>query len=183
VPDALTDEVLLAAQKGSQSAFATIYRDLAPRVSGYLKARGASDPDGITSDVFLAVLPKLTNLNGGAAGLRTFVFSVAHHRLVDDLRKWQRQPYVAEYEPDLDDRIHESAEEGALESLGTSSVVQMLRRLNPDQRSVLALRVVADLTVEQVAEILGKSTGAVKQLQRRGLIELRRLLEGADVTL
>ena len=46
----------------------------------------------------------------------------------------------------------------------------MLERLNEDQRSVITLRILGDLSIEQTAEVLGKSTGAVKQLQRRGLL-------------
>jgi RNA polymerase sigma-70 factor (ECF subfamily) len=49
----------------------------------------------------------------------------------------------------------------------------LLDHLGGDQREVLALRIVAGLTVEQVADIMGKSAGAVKQLQRRALITLR----------
>ena len=45
----------------------------------------------------------------------------------------------------------------------------------PDQRDVLLLRILGDLTVDQVADVLGKSAGAVKQLQRRGLEAIRRL--------
>lgn len=183
MPEALTDNVLLAAQQGNEQAFAVIYRELAPKVSGYLKARGAPDPEGLTSDVFIAVLPKLATLTGGIAGLRTFVFSVAHHRLVDEVRRWQRQPASAEYLPELDERTHESAETTAMAVLSAGNVTDLLARLNPDQKAVISLRVVADLTVEQVAEVMGKTPGAIKQLQRRGLIELRRLLDPTDVTL
>jgi RNA polymerase sigma-70 factor (ECF subfamily) len=53
----------------------------------------------------------------------------------------------------------------------------VLDQLLPDQRDVLVLRVFGDLTVEQVAQALGKSPGAVKQLQRRGLLALKQSLE------
>ncbi len=58
------------------------------------------------------------------------------------------------------------------------SVTSLLGALSPDQRDVLLLRIVADLTVEQVSEALGKAPGAVQQLQRRGLTALRRRLDG-----
>jgi RNA polymerase sigma-70 factor (ECF subfamily) len=62
-------------------------------------------------------------------------------------------------------------------------VHELLAELTPDQRDVLLLRVVADLTVEQVAEVVGKPAGAVKALQRRGLAALRRLVEAEGVPL
>src|SRR5213595_2629030 len=80
VGEAITDDVLAAAQSGSADAFAVIWRQLSPAVAGYLAGRGVSDPEALTSDVFLGVLPRLGELNGGVAGLRTFVFSVAHAR-------------------------------------------------------------------------------------------------------
>jgi len=53
----------------------------------------------------------------------------------------------------------------------------MCAELPDDQRPVLLLRVLADLTVEQVAQVMGRSVGAVKALQRRGLRTLRDRLE------
>lgn len=180
--DALLDEVLPAAQAGEAWAVRRLYDDLAPRVLGYLRARGATEPEDLTSEVFLTVLPRLATVTGGAAGLRTFVFSVAHARLVDDLRKRSRRGPTAPYLPEDDPRASPSAEEEGLVSLQSARVRTLLETLVPDQRDVLVLRVLGDLTVEQVAEALGKSTGAVKQLQRRGLLALKRALLVTDST-
>ncbi|NKX49929.1 sigma-70 family RNA polymerase sigma factor, partial [Arthrobacter deserti] len=70
-----------------------------------------------------------------------------------------------------------SAEEVVLGSLAESDVGHQLKALNPDQREVLLLRIVADLSVEQVASIMGRSAGSIKQLQRRGLHKLKTLIE------
>lgn len=172
--DALLDEVLLAAQAGEAWALRRVYETLAPKVHGYLTARGASSPEDLTSEVFLTVLPKLAGITGGAAGLRTFTFSVAHARLVDDLRRRGRRAPDREYDPAADTRLSASAEDEALVAHQVQRVRAMLDHLAPEQRDVLVLRILGDLTVEQVAEALGKSTGAVKQLQRRGLTSLRR---------
>ncbi len=80
-------------------------------------------------------------------------------------------------------RAASSAEHDALSGLGTDRVQQVLAELPPDQRDVLALRVIADLTVEQVAAALGKKPGAVKALQRRALAGLRRRLSEEAVPL
>ena len=76
-----------------------------------------------------------------------------------------------------------SAEQDAIESMAAAAIVELLRELPADQRDVLALRVIADLSVDAVAEIIGRSPGAVKQLQRRGLLGLRRLVLERGVTL
>ena len=58
-----------------------------------------------------------------------------------------------------------------------------MRGLSPDQREVLLLRVVGDLTVEQVATIVGKTVGSVKATQRRALSSLRKSIEQEGVLL
>jgi RNA polymerase sigma-70 factor (ECF subfamily) len=77
--------------------------------------------------------------------------------------------------------ISDAAEE-ALEKIGADEVRRVLDLLSPDQRDVLLLRIIGDLSLEQVAEALGKRTGAVKQLQRRGLDAVRRRLKAEGVT-
>jgi len=174
--DTHLEDALLAAQAGQAWAARVLYEHLAPRVTGYLRAHGASEPEDSTSEVFLTVFGRLGTVTGGAAGLRALVFSVAHARLVDDLRRRSRRGPTTEYAPDDDYRTTASAEEEGLAALETARVREVLASLAPDQRDVLVLRILGDLTLEQVAETLGKSTGAVKQLQRRGLLACRKLL-------
>lgn len=177
------EDVLPAACAGQAWALRVLYDELAPTVHGYLRGRGASEPEDLTSEVFLAVLPRLATVTGGVSGLRTLLFSVAHARLVDDLRRRSRRVPAVAYAPEQDDRRARAAEDDALESLGTARVRALLSRLPDDQRDVLLLRVVGDLTVEQVATAMGRSPGAVKQLQRRGLVALRAHLAQDGVPL
>lgn len=178
----MQDDLLAAAAEGRAWALRALYDELAPRVHGYLLARGAAEPEDLTSEVFLAVFPRLATVTGGRAGLRTLAFSVAHARLVDDLRRRSRQPALAELVPEQDTRVSPSAEDEALDSLGVRRVMDLLTRLPDAQREVLTLRHVADLSIDQVAEVLGRSPGAVKQLQRRGLLALKELLVQEGVT-
>jgi RNA polymerase sigma-70 factor (ECF subfamily) len=178
----ITDSVVRAAQAGEAAAFRVIYEELAPVVLGYLTAKGVADPEAVTSDVFLAALPRLRELSGGAAGLRTFVMSVAHARMVDDARRRRRQPVWYQYDVASDLRSASSAEHEAMELLGTARVVELLRDLPADQREVLVLRVVADLSVQEVATVIGRSPGAVKQLQHRAVRKLRQIVIEQGVT-
>lgn len=180
--DEVPEDVFAAAVAGQAWALRALYEELAPKVTGYLTSRGASDPEDLTSEVFLAVFPKLSTVTGGLGGLRTLVFSVAHARLVDDLRRRSRRPEPVGYDPDRDRRTSPSSEEDATVALGTQRAIELLARLPDDQRDVLMLRTLADLTVDQVAAALGKSRGAVKQAQRRGLITLRAFLVAEGVT-
>jgi RNA polymerase sigma-70 factor (ECF subfamily) len=169
----LSDSVVDAAGRGDRSAVETVYRTLAPRVLGYLRARGVEDPEGLTNEVFIAVLPRLGDVHGGAAGLRTLVFSVAHARAVDEHRRRSRWGISAPYEPEIDPRCEESAETVVMGGVTTQEVAELLEELGEDQRAVVTLRVLAGLSLEETANVLGKSVGSVKQLQRRGLLRLR----------
>jgi len=176
----LTESTVEDAKSGNRDAVGTVYRVLAPKVLGYLRARGAEDPEGLTNEVFLAVIPRLTALEGGAAGLRTLVFSVAHARYVDEIRRRARRPVQTAYEQEYDERITPSAEATAIEQNGSAQVFGLLRLLGEEQRSVIGLRILGDLSLEQTAQVLGKTTGAIKQLQRRGLENLRQLMTEKD---
>lgn len=187
-------DVLAAAQANAPWAFERLFDALASAVVGYLRAQGAQDPDGLANDVFLRVFTNLERFEGGEQAFRSWVFTIAHHRLIDDRRRASRRPdqpsgLLGSGDSDLagrdDDRASPGAdvEEKALQGLGEEWVRDQLAKLAPDQRDVLLLRVVADLTVEQVAKALGKSPEAVKALQRRGLIALRRSFQHEGVPL
>ena len=173
------EDVLPAARAGQPWALRAVYEELAPRVHGYLRGRGASEPEDLTSEVFLTVFSRLATVTGGAAGLRTLVFSVAHARLVDDLRRRSRRGDAVSYETWHDDRTSASPEDEAVDRVRTDEIRALLDQLPTDQRTVLLLRVVADLGIEETARAIGRSAGAVKQLQRRGLLTLRqRIADG-----
>jgi RNA polymerase sigma-70 factor (ECF subfamily) len=182
VAQPLTEDVVAAARKGDGPAFRAIYQELSPIVLGYLRSHGVRDPEAVTSDVFVSVLQYADRLVGGVTGLRTFVMSIAHARYVDEARRRRRQPHAFEYDAAIDPRITGSAEDEALASAGTAGILTLLRSLPNDQREVLALRFVADLAIDDVATVIGRSPGAVKQLQRRGLLALRRMLAVPGVT-
>jgi RNA polymerase sigma-70 factor (ECF subfamily) len=151
-------------------------------VLGYLSARGVDDPEAVTQDVFLSLLPRLATVHGGEAGISTLLFSIAHARSVDHHRRRTRNPVTVEYAADDDPRVAPSAEDRVVGSAKNSPVVAMLDTLPTEQREVLLLRIVADLPIESVATIMDKTAGAVKQLQRRALLALKNGLGTAPRT-
>lgn len=179
----LSDAVVLAAGQRDPEAVRVVYQQLAPAVLGYLRLKGVGDPEAVTSDVFVALLPQLDRVKGGAAGLRKLTFTIAHARMVDEHRTRSRTPQEVPYEPADDKRTEASAEDSAHADISVERVRAVLDLLPDDQREVLSLRVLADLSLEQVADVMGRSVGAVKQLQRRALVALRQALADRRVTL
>ena len=177
----IRDDVVRDAASGDPHAFRRLYDALARRVLGYLRARGFEDAEGVTSEVFLGVYPRLRELHGGAAGLRTLVFSIAHARFVDEARLRARRPVSHSYDPEYDDRTSDSAEHLAVASLEAERALALMGQLNDDQRTIVSLRIIGDLSLQQTADVTGKTVPAVKQLQRRGLARLRELMASQEV--
>lgn len=169
--------MLAAAQHGGQWAFARLYESMAPVVAGYLRLQGSPDPDDVTNEVFLAVFTALRSFRGDEDGFYSWVFTIAHRRLIDERRRFGRRPPMCDDGADaLTEARGGDVEDEALRNLGVERVRGLCRRLSPDQRDVLLLRLVGSLTLEQTAEALGKSPTAIKALQRRGLGAIRRQL-------
>ncbi len=166
--------VLAAAQSGAGWACTRLYDDHAAAVAAFLAARGSREPDDLTSEVFLAVFQGLGSFTGNAAAFRSFVFSIAYRRLVDELRMRGRRGETVELLETEDPRRASSAEDEATRRIGDERAHALLMSLPADQRDVMVLRIVADLTVEQVAVVIDKRPGAVKALQRRALERLRK---------
>jgi RNA polymerase sigma factor (sigma-70 family) len=158
----------------------SLYRELAPAVLGYLRGSGAAEPEDLLGDVFVAVIRGLPNCGDDPTALRRWVFTVAHHRLVDERRKLMTRSrdvaFDAQHEPSTDDCYDE-----VLNRISASPAVKALENLTPDQRSVVLLRDVADLSVADTAHVLGKKAGAVKTTHRRALAALASRVTGEAV--
>jgi len=165
------------ARHGSIKAFDDIYRSLAGQVASYLRWHRATDPDGLTNDVFAQVHRNLPRFEGDEHGFRSWVFTIAHHRMIDDRRRANRQPPLQD-ELAVDEHMGlGDVEDDAFAVLAHDRVRDLLTVLSPDQRDVVLLRIIADLSVEEVARMLDKREGAIKALQHRALATLRRHLD------
>jgi RNA polymerase sigma factor (sigma-70 family) len=176
MPPERFSSLLEAARQGDEAAWGELYRGLAPVVLGYLRANGAPDPEDTLSEVFLQVARDVPGFDGEEPGFRSWVFTIAHHRLIDARRHAARRPLELAAEPPEPREREEDAADKALAKIGTEEVERVLELLSEDQRAVLLLRVIGDLSIEDVAKALGKRPGAVKALQRRGLAAIKREL-------
>ena len=172
------DQVLHAARHGDEDAWAELYGDLAPVVLGYLRGHGAPDPEDLLGEVWVQVVRHIDGFEGDESGFRSWVFTIAHHRLVDVRRAMIRRPEDLTPAEDLDPVLPsaDDAAPEALEALGTEEVHHLLDQLTEDQREVLLLRMVSGLRLAEVVEVTGRTRQAVKSLQRRGIEQLRRVL-------
>ena len=173
------DEVMVAAQAGAEWAVAVLYRSLQPRLLRYLRAQApAHDAEDIAAQAWMEIARSLSFFEGDEDGFQAFVFTVARRRLADHRRAVRRRPV----ELAGDDTFNSlpgggDPEAEALSRLGGEEAARRLAELLPgDQAEVVLLRVVGGLSVDQVAELLGRRPGTVRVLQHRALRRLARQL-------
>lgn len=174
------DEVLLAAQAGAPWAVEAIYRDLHPSVLGFLRHRSSQDAEDLAADVFVAVAEGIGGFRGTEARFRSWVFTIAYRRLADlHRRAGRRRTEPAPPEVIAQHVMTADGEGDAMRAIGTRSALSRIAELPAAQAEVVLLRVVGDLSVDDVAAIVGRNPGAVRALQHRALQRLARELSDA----
>lgn len=176
-----TVDTIGAARHGNQDAWAEIYQELVGPVTGYLLRAGVKEADDVAAEVFLQVARDIHSFEGGHDSFRSWVFVIAHRRMIDWRRAAARRPSMSP--TGVADQPGGDVEQEALEALEFTSLPVILDQLTDDQREVLALRVVADMSVEETARIMGRRVGAVKSLQHRALVALKRFIDEGQVAL
>lgn len=168
-------QVLAAAQEGAEWAWTQLYHSVATQVAGYAKAKGAPEPEDVVGDVFHDAARNVKSFDGTESQFRSWIFGIAHNRLVDQWRKQGRRKDLAQSSP----QAAESAETAAMARVQDGPAFAALAHLTEQQRNVLVLRTVADLSLEEVAVVLDTNINAVKALQHRAVVQLRRVLDKA----
>lgn len=176
--------LLAAAQGGSEQAFAVLWRDANPALLRYLRVVAAEHAEDVASETWVQVVRGLPRFTGDEASWRAWLFTTARRRLLDQARLRRRHPSEPFDEISAADlpRIA-GAEQLAMDNMATEAAMALLSRLPEQQAEVIFLRVVAGLETEVVADMLGRSPGAVRVAAHRGLRKLATLLSGAGVTL
>ena len=176
--------LLAAAQCGSEQAFSVLWRDVNPALLRYLRVVAAEHAEDVAAETWVQVVRGLPRFTGDEAAWRAWLFTTARRRLLDQVRLRRRHPSepLDEISP-LDIPHTADAEQLAMDNMATESAMALLSKLPDQQAEVIFLRVVAGLDTEAVAQLLGRSPGAVRVAAHRGLKKLATLLSGAGVTL
>ena len=173
-----TDHTLLnAARMMDEDALVKIF-DLYSSALYRYALRLCSDPvmaDHIVGDVFAKLLDQLALGNGPQANLRSYLYEITYHRIIDEARYSRRRvsleaatwlPLDANPTPGLEDRI-----------LFKQILPAIHHKLNEDQRNVIILRFLEEFSIRETATILGKKEDHVRVIQNRAIAKLRRSLE------
>jgi RNA polymerase sigma-70 factor, ECF subfamily len=178
----LTAADLVGARGREPAAVARVYAAYAPALFRFFLAAVGDRPtaEDLTGDVFKSAIEGLPRFRGPVEALGGWLFRIAHHDLSDFRRKQTRSPEITPLDEALDEAAiavgADDPEQLAIQRIEGDRMLAALRQLSPEQREVLLLRMAAGLSAPQVAATLGKTTGAVKALQHRGVASLARVL-------
>jgi len=175
--------VLAAAQRGSEAAFAVLWRDGNPALLRYLRVCAPGAAEDVAAETWLQVVRGLAGFRGDEREWRSWLFTTARRRAVDEGRR-SRHPVapLSELPAAREPRTGDAAAL-ALDNLATEAAIAAVSALPPLQAEVILLRVLGGLDTETVARIVGKSPGAVRVAAHRGLRRLAQTLSTAGVTL
>jgi len=174
------EDVIRCARAGDPDAIAHLWRTYQHLLLRFFRGKGMREPEDLASTVWIEVASGLDRFEGTEPDFRRWLFTIAARRRIDDIRTTKRRADLLEQAPvDERDRHAPGAGDEAERAAALDTAIAMVRCLPPDQAEAVLLRVVGDLGVTQVAEIMGRSEGAVRVLVHRGL---KRLAERSPVT-
>lgn len=155
---------------------AALFDTCYPRLARYAYARigDRTEAEDIASEVFLRALESLDFYQERGLPMEAWLFRIAHNLVVDRLRRSSR--FERTDEPEEGIAGTEDPARIAEERIRMAEVRQAMRSLTPQQREVVALRFFAGLDSTEVAQVLHKNGGAVREMQRAALEKLRGLL-------
>jgi RNA polymerase sigma-70 factor, ECF subfamily len=177
------DRTLGAARDGAEWAVAALYRDLSGPVIRYLTVQTPGEAEDLASETWIDVARGLRRFSGDEHEFRRFVFSIAHRRLVDHVRKSRRR----RTEPLPTDLLEPHLPTGNVEAevmngFSEREALALVARLPREQADVVLLRVLGGFTADQVGRLIGKRAGTVRVLQHRALARLAAELAREGVT-
>lgn len=168
------EQSLVEAAKRDPAAFAELYQRNFYQVYAYISRRVAirEEAEDLTADVFQQALAKIVSFEWRGVPFAAWLTRIAANAIAD---RWQRQ-----HKEQGTPLIQEPADP-TMEGMEQRAILfQLVDGLPADQRRVVFLRFVEQKSIREIAEVLGRSEGAVKQLQFRALEKLRAQMEGAN---
>jgi RNA polymerase sigma-70 factor, ECF subfamily len=168
------DDVLDAARRREEWALSALFRAYHAPLLRFLRALERSAADDLAAEVWVGVTQRLTTFRGDEEAFRAWLFRIARNRVADHRRRAARRRTDPVAPQTLVDHLAaDDAATVAIEHLAAQEAIDhLIATLPADQAEIVLLRVVAGLSADEVADITGRSSGAVRIIQHRALKRL-----------
>ena len=144
----------------------------------YLRIGDKNEAEDLAGDVFLKALQSLKSYKEREVPMQAWLFRIAHNLVVDYLRKKSKRQTVPIDESGLESRqdAGPGPETLAERNIEMERVKKAMEQLSKEQQEVLGLRFFGEFTSKETADILNKTDGAVREMQRAAISKLRKIL-------
>lgn len=161
------------AKRLDRHALAELCEHFYPKIYRYVfyRVNSKEEAEDITGEVFLRMIKSLHKQRGS---FQAWLFRIASNLVIDYYRRRARQPELVTVE-----ERHVSSARNSIDSqdiLLQDRLKQSIPKLSPEQQQVITLKFIEGYNNSEIADILGKSVGAVKGLQFRALAALKKIL-------
>ena len=169
-------ELVRRAQQYDNDAIHTIYETYYPKIYNYafMQMGDVQAAEDLASDVMLKMIESIRRYRFKGLPFGAWVFRIARNRLIDLHRRRRRRGEV-----DLNETLASTLANPqvlAERALDRGQLQLALKHLTEEQRQVIVLKFIQGFDNRSVGRILGRSEGAIKSLQHRAMIALRRVL-------
>lgn len=171
-------DVLRAAKVGDEAAVEQLFVDLQPRLLRFLRSVEPGAADDIAGEVWLAIARAVGEFEGDLGGFRAWMFAIARHKVSDYRRSAIRRPATPTDDEFFSTVVSASDTEAeATDGLSGQAAVDLIVSSLPyEHAELLMLRILGDLDVRHVAEVMGRSPNWVRVNQHRALRRLAEVL-------
>jgi len=170
------ESLVRRAQQHDQTALTRIYEENFDKIYRYivLKIGDRTEAEDMTQQVFLNAFKSISSYKPKGSPFSSWLFRIAHNQIVDYLRRKSKRATVP-----LEETLAGGGTDPGLEAERKLTIEQLAlaaKKLTKAQQEVISLRFAGELSVSQVAKVMGKSEGAIKALQHSAILSLRKIL-------
>lgn len=177
-PSAEADRLVQRACGGDTDAFAELFRLTLPTVYASVFARCGDRAlaEDLTSEAYLRALRNVGRFEGRYTDFQAWVVRIARNAFLDHVKSGRVRWEIVVDEAPVTVEPLDPAEQ-AVATVDGARLRRALEQLTPDQQEVVHLRFIQDLSIAEVAAVLGRAEGAVKALQFRAMRALAKILD------
>ncbi len=166
------------ARAGDSEAFGLLYDHYQGSVYRFLfyRTRSTTLAEDLTSETFFRALRSMTNFRWQGKDFGAWLMTIARNLATDHFKAGRTRLELTTEDMGLHDDATEGPESSVLAGLTNEILLRALKELPDEQRDCLIMRFLQGMSIAETAAVLGRSDGAVKQLQLRGVRNLAKLM-------